>query len=36
MNPLNHGCRGEVFRKLDTYLAAQNRIAREIRGELEL
>jgi len=31
MNALKHGCRGEAFRKLDAYMAAQNRILREIR-----
>ena len=34
MNALKHGCRSEVFRKLDAYMAAQNRIKREIRSEI--
>ncbi len=34
MNALKHGCRSEVFRNLDTYMAAQNRMAREIRKEI--
>ena len=34
MNALKHGCRSELFRKLDTYMAAQNRMAREIRNEI--
>ena len=34
MNALKHGCRSEVFRKLDAYMAAQNRMAREIRHEI--
>ena len=34
MNALKHGCRSEEFRKLETYMAAQNKMIREIENEI--